>query len=41
MATFGERLKELREELKMTQPELAKALGVGKNTIFVWENRSI
>ena len=37
MATFGERLKELREERGLTQPELADALGVGKNTIFVWE----
>lgn len=37
MATFGERLRELREERGLTQPELAEALGVGKNTIFVWE----
>ena len=37
MATFGERLRELREEQGLTQPELAKALGVGTNTIFVWE----
>lgn len=37
MATFGERLRELREEQGLAQPELAKALGVGTNTIFVWE----
>ena len=37
MATFGERLKELREERGLTQPELAEALGVTTNTIFVWE----
>ena len=37
MATFGERLRELREERGFTQPELAEALGVTTNTIFVWE----
>lgn len=37
MATFGERLKALREERKIKQPELAEALGVGLNTILVWE----
>ena len=37
MATFGERLRELREERGLTQPELADALGITTNTIFVWE----
>jgi transcriptional regulator with XRE-family HTH domain len=37
MATFGERLKALREERRMKQPELAEALGVSLNTILVWE----
>ena len=37
MATFGERLRELREERGLKQPELADALGVSKNIIFVWE----
>ena len=37
MAIFGERLRELREERGLTQPELADALGVSKNTVFVWE----
>jgi transcriptional regulator with XRE-family HTH domain len=34
---FGTRLKELREELKMTQEELSKALGTGKASICHYE----
>ena len=37
MATFGERLRELRDERLLTQDELAKEIGVTKNTVFVWE----
>lgn len=35
---FGERLKELRQEKKIGQVELAKALGVSKGVISLWEN---
>lgn len=37
MATFGERLRELREERGLTQSELADALGSSTNTVLVWE----
>lgn len=37
METFGERLKGLRHEKKIGQIELAKALGVGKSIISLWE----
>ncbi len=37
METFGERLKNLRLEKKVGQIELAKALGVGKSIISLWE----
>lgn len=40
MATFGERLRELRHERGLSQDELAKALGVTPNTIFVWEKET-
>jgi transcriptional regulator with XRE-family HTH domain len=33
----GERLAELRERKKMTQEELAAAIGVGANTVSRWE----
>lgn len=35
---FGERLKELRQEKKMGQVELAKSLGVSKGVVSLWEN---
>ncbi len=35
---FGKNLKMLREEKGLGQVELAKALGVGKGTISLWEN---
>lgn len=38
MKIFGERLKELRREKKLTQSELAKQLEVSGNTIYSWEN---
>ena len=37
MKTFGERLKALRQEKNLSQPELAKALGVSKGIISLWE----
>ena len=37
MATFGERLKELRDEAGLTQEELGKAIGARKNTVYRWE----
>jgi transcriptional regulator with XRE-family HTH domain len=33
MATFNERLKALREKAKLTQEELARAAGLGVDTI--------
>jgi len=35
---FGKRLKQLREEKKMTQEELGKALGITRNAISGYEN---
>ena len=35
---FCERLKELRTENKISQPELAKMVGVSKGMISFWEN---
>lgn len=35
---FKENLKELRQEKKIGQVELAKALGVSKGVISLWEN---
>ncbi len=37
MKIFGERLKELRHEKKLTQQQLAKELNVSGNTIYAWE----
>ena len=38
MKIFGERLKELRLERKLTQNSLAKTLNVSGNTVYAWEN---
>lgn len=38
MAEFKDRLRGLRSERRMTQPELAKAISVAKSTISHWEN---
>lgn len=38
---FGEQLKTLRTAHKMNQPELAKQLGVSKQTVSNWENNNI
>ncbi|EHQ8834537.1 helix-turn-helix transcriptional regulator [Enterococcus faecalis] len=38
MATFTERLKELRKKNKLTQEELAKALGISRDVYANWEN---
>ena len=37
METFGDRLKSLRQEKGIGQIALAKALGVGKSIISLWE----
>lgn len=36
--TTGKRLKQLREERRMTQEELAKALDISKSTVSMYEN---
>ena len=36
--TFGERLKELREEKGLGQVKLAEAIGVSKGIVSFWEN---
>ena len=38
MATFGERLKQLRKEKKLTQQELGEVIGVSKVSISTYEN---
>jgi transcriptional regulator with XRE-family HTH domain len=38
--TFGERFKQLREERGLNQPEIAKKLGVIKQTISNYENNN-
>ncbi|MDN3200471.1 helix-turn-helix transcriptional regulator [Enterococcus faecalis] len=38
MATFTERLKELRKRNKLTQKELANFLGVSRDVYANWEN---
>ena len=38
MQTFGQKLKELRLERNLTQPELAKLMGVSNGMISFWEN---
>ncbi len=37
MVSFGTRLKEKRESLRITQPQLAEMLGVSKGAIGNWE----
>lgn len=36
--TFGERVKQVRSELKLSQEDMAKELGVSFATINRWEN---
>ena len=38
MKTFGEKLKELRDERNMLQSEMAELLGVSRKTIIEYEN---
>lgn len=38
METIGQRIRELRKELNLTQPELADKIGVAKSVISFWEN---
>jgi len=35
---FGEKVKDLRMQKKMTQEELAKAVGISHRTVFAYEN---
>ena len=37
MATFGERLKELRKERDLSQEQVAEQIGVAGNTVAIWE----
>lgn len=37
---FGEKLKQIRNERKVKQSELASILGVGNSTISNWENNT-
>ena len=37
MEILAERLKELREEKRLSQNELAKAVGLGQSSIAHWE----
>ena len=38
MATFAERLKELRDERHLSQKALGEEIGVSENTIYRWES---
>lgn len=38
MKILSERIKELRLEKKLTQPQLAEIIGVSKGMISFWEN---
>lgn len=38
MNGLGERIKHLRKELGISQPELAKLVGVSNGVISLWEN---
>ncbi len=38
METIGERIRELRKEQQMTQPQLARTIGVANGVISFWEN---
>lgn len=38
MISFGKKIRELREEKNLTQPQLAKELGVSNAVISYWEN---
>ena len=40
MNNFASRLKELRTENKLTQRDLAKAVGLSQNAINMWENNN-
>ncbi len=37
METFGDRLKDLRQDKNLSQVELANTIGVGKSIISLWE----
>ena len=40
MATMGERIKQLRKEMGLTQTELGEKLDVTKGTVYTWETNS-
>ena len=40
MEGFGERLKELRLERRLTQKELSELIGCAQSAIFYWENNN-
>jgi len=35
---FGDKVKELRQQIDLTQEELAKKIGVSPRTVFAYEN---
>ena len=39
--TFGERLKKLREEYKLTLEEVGRYIGIGRPTVYKYENGTI
>lgn len=36
--TLGEKIREVRQSLRMTQQEFAEEIGVERNTVWRWEN---
>ena len=38
ISNFGERVKACRNELGITQAELAELAGVKRNTVYMWES---
>lgn len=40
METMGDRIKQLRQARRLTQPELAKLVGVTKSAVSQWEDGS-
>lgn len=41
MKALGKRIHDKREECKLTQSQLAKKLGVSRQTIYKWENGAV
>lgn len=38
MENLGSRIRELREDKRLTQPQLAELIGVSKSVVSFWEN---